>query len=209
MAQAPLADTRRQRRVLEVRQRIVDAARALFEQHGFEATKVSAICERADVADKTFFNHFGTKSDVLRAIAADALDELLGQIEQARKAPGGTRERLRAFFEQVAARTLDAGPMHRELLTELIHLAHESGTERDQARRLHHAFRALVRDGRAARDVSAAHSLEIQTDVVLGAFYALMFNWANLDGYALRRQALAAARFLGDALEAKGKERSR
>jgi len=26
-----------------------------------------------------------------------------------------------------------------------------------------------------------------------------MFNWANLDGYPLRRQALAAARFLADA----------
>ena len=27
-----------------------------------------------------------------------------------------------------------------------------------------------------------------------------MFNWAHLDGYPLRRRALAAARFLGDAL---------
>ena len=118
-------------------------------------------------------------------------------------------EKLRAFFEQIATRTEDAGPMHRELLTELIHLAHEAGTERDQARRLHQAFRALVRDGRTAGDVSPAHSLETQTDIVVGAFYALMFTWANLDDYALRRQALAAARFLGDALEAKGKERRR
>ena len=99
-ARAALAETRRGRRVLEVRHRIVDAARALFEEHGFEATRVSAICERADVADKTFFNHFPTKSDVLRAIAADALDDLLEQIETVRKRPGGTRERLRAFFEQ-------------------------------------------------------------------------------------------------------------
>ena len=38
--------------------------------------------------------------------------------------------------------------------------------------------------------------------MVLGAFYVLMFNWAHLEGYALRRQALAAARFLGDAMAA-------
>ena len=38
--------------------------------------------------------------------------------------------------------------------------------------------------------------------MVLGAFYALMFNWAHREGYALRKQALAAARFLGDALAA-------
>src|SRR5262249_12863731 len=137
---------------------------------------------------------------LLRAIASIALEEFLAKIEAARKKPGGTRDRLRAFFEQTADDALAAGPMHRALLAEIIHVAHESGTEGEQARRLHEAFRAILRDGRAAGDVATAHSLEIQTDMLLGAFYALMFNWANLDGYPLRRQALAAARFLADAL---------
>ena len=183
-----------------MRQRILAAAVALFDEQGFEATKVADICERADVANKTFFNHFPTKSDLLRAIAQTALDEFLVEIEEARKAPGGTRERLRALFEQIADNALAAGPMHRELLAEIIHVAHESGTEGEQARRLHQAFRALVRDGRSAGDVATTHSLEIQTDMLIGAFYALMLNWANLDEYPLRRQALAAARFLADAL---------
>ena len=197
---APLETSRRTRRYLEVRQRIVEAAVALFEERGFEATKVTEICERADVANKTFFNHFATKGDLLRAIAQSALDEFLAEIEAARKAPGGTRGRLRALFEQIADNALAAGPMHRELLAEIIHVAHESGTEGEQARRLHQAFRALVRDGRSAGDVATTHSLEIQTDMLIGAFYALMLNWANLDEYPLRRQALAAARFLADAL---------
>jgi AcrR family transcriptional regulator len=197
---APIDASRRSRRKLEVSQRILEAAVALFDEQGFEATKVTDICERADVANKTFFNHFATKSDLLRAIAQTALDEFLAEIEAARKAPGGTRERLRALFEQIADNALAAGPMHRELLAEIIHVAHESGTEGEQARRLHQAFRALVRDGRGAGDVATVHSLEIQTDMLIGAFYALMLNWANLDEYPLRRQALAAARFLSDAL---------
>jgi AcrR family transcriptional regulator len=197
---APIDTSRRSRRKLEVSQRILEAAVALFDEQGFEATKVTDICQRADVANKTFFNHFATKSDLLRAIAQGALDEFLAEIEAARKAPGGTRERLRALFEQIADNALAAGPMHRELLAEIIHVAHESRTEGEQARRLHQAFRALVRDGRSAGDVATAHSLEIQTDMLIGAFYALMLNWANLDEYPLRRQALAAARFLADAL---------
>lgn len=197
---APIDASRRSRRKLEVSQRILEAAVALFDEQGFEATKVTDICDRADVANKTFFNHFATKSDLLRAIAQTALDEFLSEIETARKAPGGTRGRLRALFEQIADNALAAGPMHRELLAEIIHVAHESGTEGEQARRLHQAFRALVRDGRSAGDVATAHSLEIQTDMLIGAFYALMLNWANLDEYPLRRQALAAARFLADAL---------
>jgi AcrR family transcriptional regulator len=195
---APLS--RRTRRRLEVRRRIVEAAVALFDEQGMAATTVAAICARADVANKTFFNHFPAKSDLLREIAQGALDDLLTDIEEARKAPGGTRERLRRLFEQIAEEALAAGPMHRELLAEIIHVAHESGTEREQARRLHSAFRGLVREGRSAGDVATAHTMETQTDMVVGAFYALMLNWANLDDYPLRRQAAAAARFLADAL---------
>jgi len=195
--------------VREVREKILGAAVALFDEQGFDATKVTDICERADVANKTFFNHFPTKSDLLRAIASIALEEFLAKIEAARKGPGGTRERLHAFFGQLADDALAAGPMHRALLAEIIHVAHESGTEGEQARRLHEAFRAILRDGRAAGDVATSHSLEIQTDMLLGAFYALMFNWANLDGYPLRRQSLAAARFLADAYAAPRTEERR
>jgi len=200
IAATPSEASARRRRYLALRQRILDAAVALFDEQGFADTKVSDICERADVANKTFFNHFATKSDLLREIAEGALDGFLAKIEAARKAPGGTRERLRALFERIADDALAAGPMRREVLTELIHAAHATGTEREQARRLHQAFGALVRDGRRAGDVGVDHSLETQTDMLIGAFYALMFNWANLDAYPLRRQALAAARFLSDAL---------
>jgi AcrR family transcriptional regulator len=197
----PTDPTRRDRRWQEVHQRIVEAAISLFDEQGFAATKVSDICDRADVANKTFFNHFPTKNDVLREIAEAALEKFLDVIEEARAVSGGTRARLLALFSKIADNSLARGPMYRELLAEIIHAAHESGTEREQARRLHQAFRALVREGRARGDVGTAHGIEVQTDMLIGAFYALMLNWANLDDYPLRRQALAAARFLGDALE--------
>jgi hypothetical protein len=38
--------------------------------------------------------------------------------------------------------------------------------------------------------------------MLLGAFYALIFNWAHLPGYPLGRRARSAARFLGDAFAA-------
>lgn len=92
--------------------------------------------------------------------------------------------------------------MQRELLTEIIHVAHDAGTEPEQARKLHTAFGALVRDGIAAGDVTRRHDPNILTEMIMGAFYVLMFNWANLEDYPLRRHAMAAARFLGDALSA-------
>jgi len=192
---------RRTRRKLELRGRMLEAAAALFDACGVHATKVADICARADVAQKTFFNHFESKGQLLRELAEEASQQLLVDIETARKEGRGTRGRLERFFAGVAERAAVAGPMHRELLTELIHAIHASGTEPDQARRLHAAFGALVRDGLAAGDVTKRHTPETLTEMVMGAYYALMFNWANLDGYPIREQARAAARFLADALE--------
>ena len=57
--------TRRERKKLQTRQAILDAAAELFESQGFRATTVAQIAERADVAPRTFFLHFGAKEDLL------------------------------------------------------------------------------------------------------------------------------------------------
>jgi len=197
---APAASNRRERRKHELRTRILESAVALFDEKGVAATTVAEICERADVAQKTFFNHFASKPQLLREIAAEAEERLYVDLEEIRKEPGSTGDRLHAFFRRIADNAEAAGPMHREVLTEIIHVAQEAGTEPEQARRLHAAFGALLRDGRAEGDVSREDSLATQTEMLLGAFYALMFNWAHLEDYPLRRQCTAAARFLARAL---------
>jgi AcrR family transcriptional regulator len=199
-AEGAAVSTRRERRKHELRRRILDASVALFDAQGVADTTVSRICEQADVAQKTFFNHFATKQQLLRELAGEALERLCVDLEEIGKLPGGTALRIAAFFRKIAEEAESAGPMHRELLTEMIHVAQDAGSEPEQARRLHAAFGALLRDGRAEGDVSRADSLATQTEMLLGAFYALMFNWAHLEGYPLRRQSAAAARFLTRAL---------
>lgn len=207
-AEAIRPSGRRERRKLEVRRRMIDAAQALFEERGVQAATVAEICERADVAHKTFFNHFPAKHDLVRAMAGEAIEELLVEIERARTAGRDTRSRLTAFFESVAQRASGAGPMHRELMTEIIHAA-QAADESTSARRLHAAFGAIVRDGIAAEEVTRRHPAETLTEMILGSYYALMFNWANLEGYPIARRARAAAAFLADALAPHPEEKPR
>jgi AcrR family transcriptional regulator len=198
MAAADLS--RRERRKLELRRRILEAAALLFEERGFGLTTVAEICERADVANKTFFNHFHSKQELLRELAGYALSQLLEHVEAARKEGRDTRERLARLFAHVAEAAEEGGAMHRELVTELVHAVHESPARSEHARKLHDAFGAIVSDGLAAGDVTRRHGAETLTEMILGAYYVLMFNYANLDDFPIRRQALAAARFLADAL---------
>ena len=199
-ADAPIELSRRDRKKLALRGAILEAAAALVDERGLAATRVAEICERADVAQKTFFNHFESKPQLLREMAGEGLERMCVDLEEIRKQHDNTADRLAAFFRQIADNAEAAGPMHREVLTEIIHVAQDTSSEPEQARRLHAAFGALVRDGRADGDISREDSLATQTEMLLGAFYALMFNWAHLEDYPLRRQAAAAARFLARAL---------
>lgn len=192
--------SRRERRKLEVRERILEAAAGLFDEQGFHAAKIADICARADVADKTFFNHFQNKQGLLRELANHAVDQLVQDIEAARSGKRSTRDRLLAFFTLVARNCEEAGAMHRELLTELVHAVHGSPSKSENARKLHAAFAAIVRDGLAAGEVTRRHDGATLTQMILGAFYVLMFDFANLEDFPIRKQALSVARFLGDAL---------
>src|SRR5215210_5590611 len=50
--------SRRERRAVETRAAIVEAARSLFEEQGFADTTVDEIAGRADIAPRTFFRYF-------------------------------------------------------------------------------------------------------------------------------------------------------
>ncbi|MEE3330202.1 MAG: TetR/AcrR family transcriptional regulator [Myxococcota bacterium] len=192
---------RRDRRKLELRGRILQAARELFADRGFDGTRVAEIAERADVAEKTVFNHFPTKQLMIRELAYEAIAELLERVEEIRKQPGTTRERLLEFFDGIADGATERGPMHRELLSETIHALHDARDESQQVQRVHNAFEAIVRDGLERGEFTNAHDPETLTNVILGSFYSLMFSWAHVEEYPVREQARATARFLADALE--------
>ncbi len=206
MMEGPPDLGRRERRKLEVRARILEAAAWHFEQDGFHETKIAAICDRADIAQKTFFNHFPSKQHLLREIARQSMGELLADIETARKEERSTADRLESFFKRATERLAEAGPMNRELLTEVVHVVNESPDKSLHARKLHNAFGAIVEEGLENGEVTRRHDAETLTEMILGAYYVLMFNYANLDDYPIQRQAGAVARFLADALSANSEE---
>ncbi len=199
--------SRRERRKLELRGRILEAARELFAEQGYQEARVADICERADIAQKTFFNHFPTKLDLLREIAHAGIEELMFQIEDVRKADLGTRERIERFFDTLCEHIAEAGPRSRELTVEVVHLMSGDAAERsEQVVRLHAAFRGIVEDGLAQGDVTRRHDPQALTEMILGAYYVLIFNYANLDDFPVRERGHAAARLVADALAARPDE---
>jgi len=207
--ESPRRPSRRERRKAEWRERIVETARELFSRHGYEETRVADICERADIAQKTFFNYFPTKLHLLREIAHSGVELLLSEIEEIRRSQPATRDRVLCFFDTVAEHISEAGPSNREFLTEVVHLVSGDAAERsDQVRRLRAAFSAIIDDGLARGDVTRRHDAQALTELLIGAYYVLIFNYANLDDFPVRERARAAGLLVADSLAPRSREQS-
>jgi AcrR family transcriptional regulator len=190
----------RERKTLETHRRILAAARALFEEKGFEAATVDEICARANLSAKTFFNYFATKQGVVREIAGAFLDELGVLVEEARKRDASTAERLAHLFGRAGEAALRAGPRHKELLVEVVRVAQVDGIGPEQSRRLHAAFQGLLEDGAAVGDLTPDHDVAFLTEMVAGTFMTILLNWQSVEGYPLREHLEEASRFLARAV---------
>jgi AcrR family transcriptional regulator len=194
---------RRERRVREVHDRIVSAAMERFATYGVEAVRVDEICQAADIAQKTFFNHFPTKQHLLREIAEGFVETLQAILDAARSEGGTTAQQLERFFSLVATEVERGGPMHRTFVMEVIRLVHDTPPNVEQSRRLHDAFGVLLRDGVRRGDATTAYPVPVLSEVVVGTFITLMLNWLGIENYPFRARATAMARFLADALRAR------
>lgn len=64
---------RRERKKLQTRELIADAAAALFADRGYEAVSIADVARAADVSDQTVYNYFPAKQDLV----LDRVDEFL------------------------------------------------------------------------------------------------------------------------------------
>ncbi|HVM95375.1 MAG TPA: helix-turn-helix domain-containing protein [Candidatus Acidoferrales bacterium] len=195
--------SRRERRVREVHDRIVAAAIDQFTAHGVESVKIDAICHAADIAQKTFFNHFPTKQHLLREIAEGFLRALLDVLDAARRDGGTTAQQLERFFALVATEVERGGPMHRSFVMEVIRLVHDDPRDLETNRQLYDAFGTLLRAGVRTGDTTTAYPVAVLSEIVVGTFNTLMLNWLGIENYPFRARATAMAHFLADALRAR------
>ena len=93
--------TRRDRKRERTREDLIRAAAALFEEHGYDATTVDDIVERADYSRATFFRHFPAKEDVVFMNLPELVAEL-GELASSAPADVDVWEAARtAVTEQV------------------------------------------------------------------------------------------------------------
>jgi AcrR family transcriptional regulator len=191
--------TRQERRRRETADRIVEAASELFVERGIVATTISEICERADVARQTFFNHFATKQDLTREIAVRGREFFAEMLGTALREGADTGERLRLLFAAVHGAAIESGPMHLEVVAEVLRVELEVSDEASIAD-VSRQVERLLRKGRGEGTVSRQHALEDQVGLILGAVQYLLFEWTHRPDFPIAERSARMARLLADAL---------
>lgn len=82
----------RERQKAKRNRAILEAASTLFKQNGYEAARIEAIAESAEVSVGTLYNYYAHKADLLLAIVSMEVEEVLHQGESVVAAPPGTAQ---------------------------------------------------------------------------------------------------------------------
>jgi AcrR family transcriptional regulator len=89
------------RRAAQTRTEIVDAAMAVFTQHGFDAASMDDVARRAGVSRRTIYRYFATKDDLVFEVPRQWL-EVLNQVLETRTTGESTRDLCRRALIEVA-----------------------------------------------------------------------------------------------------------
>ena len=154
---------------ISARDRILDAAEALFARRGFAGVGMSEIAEAVGSSKSTLFHHFPAKAQLYAAVVERILRELEAGLMRALAAGGTPVERLDRWVDALTD-LLGARPAHARLLLrslfeddELSGALAEERAANETLQRLVGAIGALLREGMASgalRVTSIPHTLQ-------------------------------------------------
>jgi AcrR family transcriptional regulator len=116
------------------------------------------ICERADIASRTLFNHFGPRQDTVRTLAESRLVNLHSVAFATSDEP--IPRRLVSVFDDIATTLVNSGETYREMIGEMLAAA-------------------------AGGEVHTRHDPQIIADIIVGALSGAIENWRVDATYSL------------------------
>ena len=145
---------KRQRIKRQNRQFILDGARRIFAEQGYEAATVRDIIRATPLAAGTFYNYFTSKEEVRQALEEEVAQALRPRLAEGRAQAVTAEEFLSAFFSSVFALRTEAGLAQADLRSGLGDL--KADLDAAMAREL---FRPLDTAALAAALLAAADAI--------------------------------------------------
>ena len=187
---------RRERRKLEVRERIYSVARELFAKQGFESTTVDEIARVADVAPATFFNHFQSKQALLGLMTGEVFEVLHSMTSEHLEGEGSSPEKLRAFISSATEGISASRGIARDVLLEFMRSDATPDGPHPYLERVFEPFVALIEQGQRAGDVRSDYDATFLAQMAVGMMNSAITNWLANPDYPVESGLVDAAEFV-------------
>lgn len=173
---------------------LIDTARTLFLENGYDKTSVSDIVKAVGVAQGTFYYYFSSKNDILEAVSERIFQDLekdIGGIytEPSKTAAGRINDMLNRVFS--FRRSID-------LILELLHTdsniaLHNKLSQKTQGR-LNQMFASVMKEGIRSGEFTIRHPDE--TAELLSAMMHYVWHLPLMDGERRERIRVALEEIL-------------
>jgi AcrR family transcriptional regulator len=192
-AKAPVG--RRERRKLEVRNRIYSVARDLFTKQGFDATTVDEIARLADVAPATFFNHFHSKQALLGLMTGEVFETLHAMTSEHLERAGSASQKLRAFILSATESIAASRGVARDVLLEFMRSDATPNGPHPYLERMIEPFVTLIEEGQTAGEFRADYDATFLAQMAVGMMNSAITNWLADPAYPVETGLIEAAEF--------------
>jgi AcrR family transcriptional regulator len=193
--------SRIERRKIEFREKITHAALKLFEENGVADTSVASIIKDADIAHKTFFNHFPTKDHLLQHIVTTFSDHAYSLFREEFKTTSDPRARIEFCFNNIAQALESLNPNYKDLLNfYLISGAGSGDLRRSQKDKFVEVIDQIMSDANAREMLRPGFSLETLTDMVVGVCVSTLLNWGVEEDYPLVLKMKKSIHFINESV---------
>lgn len=164
------------------RNRIIDSARTLFAEQGYQKTTVMDISRQAGLSEAALYDHFQGKEDLLLAIpqlwVSELIDDLEWQLFGIQGAYNKLRKYLWWYMRRVEQAPLDAKVVYLFLKTNANFMATEVYSN---VKRLYAYLLDIFEEGRASGEMRPDLNPYVARDLFVGTMDHIVTRWLLKD----------------------------
>ena len=174
---------RRQAAKVRTRQKVLDAARTLFAERGYDAATIRDIAKGAGMSTGAVFANFQDKAELFEAVFSEEMEGLLADIRTAAAAEGRVLDRLSNGLTAGYHRSLDHLPLMQAMVARSWFQPEDADLRsrafvRPLVEALAELLQAGVREGELRQDVDLPLLARLIWDVFISNFrFAAYDNW--------------------------------
>ncbi|MFC2030691.1 TetR/AcrR family transcriptional regulator [Chloroflexota bacterium] len=172
--------SRRERKKLETRERLLQSAVTLFREKGYTATAVEEITDEADVAKGTFFNYFPSKEALLGELVVWQVEQLRAELEASRETVPSPVGRIKLLVRKMHTQTIHDMRLVRRTFAS--RLSSPTPPPHRSRHRLFGLFTDLVSEAQACGEIRGDVEAELVSDLLHMSYFRRMVACYKGDG---------------------------